>query len=242
MKSKHDLTEEINSFNRIWNGGFRTGYSVKRNQVGIEKYLAKNLNSSYNVFEIGCGGGQWTKFIAPLVNSIVCNDAKSSKDNSFFEYLNHYKINTDNIRYNQAFSFDLEYLEDNSLDFVFSYDVFCHISLSGQEQYLKNLYAKCKSGCKLMIMYADPNKYANNEPENTDSAFGVYRNNENDTTIETLIERSIADCDGANIPDGRWYFVGKDNFLNLCSKYRYQIISDDLDIDKTNPITLFTKP
>lgn len=241
MKTDNELITEINSFNQIWNGGYRTGYSTKRNQIGVEKYLAANLDRSYNVFEIGCGGGQWTRFIAPLVNSIVCNDAKSYKDNYFFEYLHHYKINTNNITYNQALNFNLDYLQDNSLDFVFSYDVFCHISLSGQEQYLKNLYPKCKNGCKLMIMYADPNKYASSEPENIESTFGIYKNNEENPTIDTLTKRAIEDCDGENIPNGRWYFVGKENFLKLCNKYRYDIISDDLNIDQTNPITLFTK-
>jgi hypothetical protein len=50
----------------------------------------------------------------------------------------------------------------------------------------------------------------------------------------------LEDKDG--IPEeGRWYWVGIKNFIDLCKLYNYIIISEDLNIDKTNPITLFTK-
>ena len=62
--------------------------------------------------------------------------------------------------------FKLNTISDNSLDFVFSYDVFCHLSLSSVELYLKSLFKKCKKNSKLMIMYADPEKYLKSEPEN----------------------------------------------------------------------------
>ena len=41
--------------------------------------------------------------------------------------------------------------------------------------------------------------------------------------------------------EGRWYWVGIDNFAILCIANNYKILSIDLNIDKTNPITLFTK-
>ena len=106
------LIEEIKSFQTIWKGGFRTGYTQKRNQKGIEEYLEKNMTGKC-CSEIGCGGGQWSKFI--------------------------YNLNV----------FDKIYCIDVLLDYVFSYDVFCHISYSGQKKYLENLYEKCKINCKL---------------------------------------------------------------------------------------------
>ena len=50
------LQEEITSFQSIWKGGFRTGYSQKRNQKGIELYLKENIKGKC-LLEIGCGGG-----------------------------------------------------------------------------------------------------------------------------------------------------------------------------------------
>ena len=239
MKTDIELKEELTSFSRIWKCGFRTGYQVKRNQKNIEEYLKDNIKSKDIVFEIGCGGGFWTKLLSQLAQEVYCNDAKTEEDNRLFDYLknNNYK---NNVIFNKVNDFELNYIEDNSLDFVFSYDVFCHISLTGQKLYLKNLYSKCKKGCKLMIMYADARKYLNSEPENR---WHVVQNSvkiKNIENDEELIQAALDDCDTSSI-DGKWYYIGKENFINSCKEVGYTIITEDLDIDKTNPITLCTK-
>lgn len=234
-KENSELIQEIKSFEHIWKGGFRTGYQPKRNQNDIEQYLKSILQPHYNVFEIGCGGGQWTKFIAPLVNHVSCNDAKTAESNNLFNYLRQHNIGH-NVSFFQAQNFTLDYLADNSLDFVFSYDVFCHISYSGQKEYIRNLYQKCKPGCLLMIMYADAHKYARSEPENIPIAFHHFLHHD----LNITLQRALDDCDGKNYI-GRWYYVGIDNFIQMCLDNDYTIVEKDLDIDKTNPITLFRR-
>ena len=59
-----------------------------------------------------------------------------------------------------------------------------------------------------------------------------------------LISNAIEDSDGEpSSPDyePRWYWIGIENFINLCQKSGFEIINEDLNIDKTNPITLFKK-
>ena len=142
-----------------------TGYSPKRNQKGLEEYLRNNLDGS-TLLEIGCGGGQWSKFIYELniFKRIICIDALSAEHNKFWENLG--EEARDVIQYIKVENFDLTEINEDSIDYVFSYDVFCHISYSGTESYLKSLYSKCKKNCKLLIMYADPKKYLISEPEN----------------------------------------------------------------------------
>lgn len=232
--------QEIESFQNIWNGGFRTGYSTKRNQKGIELYLKENMKGKC-LLEIGCGGGQWSKFIYELniFDKIYCIDVLSEEHNDFWNYIGHEK--KDKISYFQVKDFSLDCIPNNSLDYVFSYDVFCHISYFGQEQYLKNLYNKCKSQCELFIMYADPYKYFNNEPENIYIQYkyaeykGINLKN-NDELAKFLVD----DCNSEPLP-GRWYWIGIDNFIKLCNTNNYEVINRDLNIDKTNPITLFKK-
>ena len=90
-------------------------------------------------------------------------------------------------------------------------------------------------------MYADPKKYLSNEPEHKNHVKIYIPNKGKDcNTDQDLINLAIKDMDGKHIT-GRWYWVGIDNFINLCNEYNYKIISKDLNIDKTNPITLFTK-
>lgn len=238
---QNKLKKELESFQNIWEGGYLTGYSPKRNQKGLEDYLKTNLKGK-NFLEIGCGGGQWSKFIYDLniFNKMYCIDALSEKHNNFWSYVGDSAENI--IQYEQVKNFELNFIDDNSLDFVFSYDVFCHISLSGVQSYLSSLYKKCNKGAELLIMYADPKKYLKSEPENR---YHVYRYLPKNKFLyklsdKRLIADALSDCDG-NPSEGRWYWVGKDNFIEQCEKVGFKIVQDDLNIDNTNPITLFQK-
>jgi SAM-dependent methyltransferase len=191
--------------------------------------------------EIGCGGGQWSKYIYELnrFEKIYCIDVLSAEHNKFWEYVGEDK--RDKIEYFEVKDFSLNCIPDNSLDYVFSYDVFCHISYSGQIKYLQNLFNKCKSNCMLFIMYADPQKYILSEPENLYHLKEYIPNQGAECkTQEELINACLADKDGSPHRP-RWFWVGKDAFIDLCNKFNYKILNTDLDIDKTNPITLFTK-
>ena len=232
------LDNELKGFQNIWKGGFFTGYNNKRNQKGIEQYLRANMSGNI-CLEIGCGGGQWSKFIYNLniFDRIYCIDALSEEHNKFWNYVGHDK--KDKIEYIQVTNFSLDCIPNNILDYVFSYDVFCHISYSGQKEYIKNLSKKCRSNCKLLIMYADPEKYLKSEPENKwfietylpgghsticnickkslKMCARTKNGNEKQYSSEgELIKTALNNCDG-NPSNGRWYWIGINNFINLCN-------------------------
>ena len=238
---ENKLKREIESFKNIWDGGYFTGYSKKRNQKGLENYLSKNLKG-HKLLEIGWGGGQWSKFIHDLniYEKIYCIDVLSEEHNKFWDYLGESTKSV--IHYEEVNDFNLNFIEDNSLDFVFSYDVFCHISFSGVKSYLSSLHKKCKQGAELLIMYADPNKYINSEPENR---YHLERYLPNKKIIhkisnKKLISDALLDRDG-DPSEGRWYWIGIENFVKACEDTGFEIINKDIHIDKTNPITLFIK-
>ena len=90
-------------------------------------------------------------------------------------------------------------------------------------------------------MYADPTKYFKSEPNNIKRQESEQRKKgAKFSNNEELIKILIDDCDSEPMP-GRWYWISIKNFINLCSKYNYKILDNDLNIDKSNPITLFTK-
>lgn len=240
MKITNKLHIEINSFKEMWDGGFRTGYSPKRNQKGLEDYLTSNLKGK-TLLEIGCGGGQWSKFIYDqnVFEKIYCVDVLSEKHNQFWNYVGDEK--KDKIEYFQVEDFSLDCIPDDTIDYVFSYDVQCHISYAGQEEYISSLTKKCKDSCVLNIMYADAQKYLRSEPENTWFVKEYLPDKgENTNSNEELVALALLDKDGQHIT-GRWYWVGIENFNNLVKEHGFEILSTDLNIDKTNPITLFKK-
>ena len=52
----------------------------------------------------------------------------SADHNNFWQYLG--KNANDKIEYFHSYDFHLNFLKDGEIEFVFSYDVFCHISFS----------------------------------------------------------------------------------------------------------------
>lgn len=229
------LRDEIQSFQSLWQGGFRCGYSDERNQKGVEDFIRINMCKPYTqCLEIGCGGGQWSKLLYPRVAKLYVVDVLSAEHNQFWQYIG--EDVKDKIEYLHVKDFNLDGIPDNSIDFVFSYDVFCHISLSGLEQYLKSLKRVMKYGSIACIMYADIEKYINRGGGNMDiltKEYGVSLDNK-----EHFISTVIKECDGKPMP-GRWYFVGITNFISLCQKYGFTVIHKDIDLDKLTPITLF---
>jgi len=139
---------------------------------------------------------------------------------------------SDKVEYIQVTDFSCDELEKDSITYLFSYDVFCHISYSGTEEYLKNLYPKLKKGADCFIMIADPDKYIHENGRNklmTSAGFVDW-------------DLFVDDYDG-NPVAGRWYFYGIDRFCYLLKKYDYKIVSKDVigEYDKKSPIVHFKK-
>jgi len=234
------LEKELQSFQPIWKGGFFTGWEEKRNQRGLEKFIAKDMKGKV-CLEIGCGGGQWSKYIYDLniFDKIYCIDALSETHNKFWERMG--EEAKKKITYVHVKDFSLDFIKDKEIDYIFSYDVFCHISLSGINEYMKNLRLKANDNAKFCIMYADPNKYSKSEPERFEYQLHIWKERkQRKVDVKECIQLLLDDCDSDPEP-GRWYWIGTKRFLDICKKNNYKILKEDLDIDKTNPITYFIK-
>ena len=227
----NNLEKEINSFSHLWKGGFRNGLSINQEadpvcdykmlyQKIIQPYISKNKRC----LEIGCGNGFWSEVLVGF-GEYVAFDALSAGHNKFWNRIK----KEDWISYFQVKDFRCDELEDNSIDYVFSYDVFCHISYSGAQEYLKNLSSKLKNGADLFIMIADEAKY------------------KDDVGLRKLMEHAghkdlgsfMSDIDGdSSKTPGRWFFYGAEKFINFARKCGYTLVDKDaaLNIDKLSPV------
>ena len=232
-----DLKKELKSFQNLWKGGTARPKLGWKKSAELAKFQDLNgivktcinpyVNNNTTVLEIGAGGGFWTQKMLHA-KEIFCLDALSAKHNKFWGRIG----KKANIKYFQVKDFQCNELENNSIDFVFSYDVFCHISYSGCETYLKNLHSKLKNGADCFIMIADINKYKQQSGLDNGVRLGYFKS----------VEEMVADIDGKPFP-GRWYFYGVDLFCDLLDKYNYKLVSKDVVIeeDKISPIIHFKK-
>lgn len=140
-----DFTKEF--FQRSWgeHGYFETfSYGV-----GINKVCEITLNPFYNLnhhaLEIGPGGGAFTQRMVNKFKSVTAIDVIKMPVH-FSKY--------NNLRFIElpSNSYDCQGIPDNSIDFCFCYNVFCHLSDEAIEEYLENVNRALKPGGNFIFM------------------------------------------------------------------------------------------
>lgn len=137
-----DFTKDF--FIQSWPGGYYENFSYG---VGIEKVckfcLYPFVNSTVRVLEIGSGGGVFTQRIWSKAGALTCIDVIPKPDH-FSPYVEY--IELDNQDYNCTG------VKDESIDFTFSYNTFCHFSNDAIRQYLKSVHRVLRPGGDFVFM------------------------------------------------------------------------------------------
>lgn len=125
--------------------------------------------------EIGCGAGYWTNFIQEHSRKTFAIDLipRPSNIHRDVEYIE-----------NQNQQYNCNYIESNSLDFVFSFGVFCHLSLDANDKYLQDIIRVLKPNAKALLFYADEiglQKFYNDPNIKSVDIFGQFNN-----SVETM--------------------------------------------------------
>ena len=261
----HQLTNEIELFNDIWEGGYYEGDPLTPlsrssfHQLGYMSVLHATylrcikpyITTDTVALEIGPGRGAWTK--AMLASKEVwAIDAKSEKDNCFFEYLNHPK----HVTYLQVKDFKCEMLPENKFNYMFSFGCLCHVPFEGIAEYAANIYPKMKQGSHCFWMIADTEKH-NHVIQNIDT-YSIWnalapkskmlsplrflfkllmkaemRREKNQHSITTVKEHSPK--------PGSWYHAGTERTCSMLKEVGYHIVDPDVDTILRDPIIHFRK-
>ncbi|NOX63182.1 MAG: class I SAM-dependent methyltransferase [Chloroflexi bacterium] len=118
-------------------------------QALIDGMMRKYIQPGSVVLEIGPGAGRWTAELAPLAGRLLVADITERcldicRDR-FREYahIEYYLIER-----------GLDFIEDNSLDYIWSYDVFVHINPSDVSAYIRDFFRVLKPGGIAIIHHA----------------------------------------------------------------------------------------
>jgi len=113
--------------------------------------LSKSYDTSKTCMEIGCGAGFWTRrYLSPNFKEVVALDLL---DNPMYKG----QPLPENVRYIELPDRDYNCtgVEDESIDFAFSFGVFCHLPNSANETYVNSIYKKLKVGGVALLAFAD---------------------------------------------------------------------------------------
>ena len=106
----------------------------KWKQSLINNLMLKNFEKDRIIVEIGSGAGRWTEHLQKIAKKIIVTDITQKSIEickKRFELKN-------NVEY-KIIKNGLDFIDDNYIEYVWSYDVFVHINPSDVENYVKDL-------------------------------------------------------------------------------------------------------
>jgi SAM-dependent methyltransferase len=135
-----DFTKE--NFLSFWPGGYQEDSNyLKPVTAIINRYGDKNGTA----LELGCGNGYWTtQYLVSRFKQVIALDVLSKP----------IMFKGTDVIYNELMSNDYTCanISDDSIDFIWSFGLFCHLSLEAQQEYLVNVFRVLKTGGKGVIM------------------------------------------------------------------------------------------
>ena len=120
----------------------------------VKRHLRPYVTPDSVVMEIGPGGGRWTQFLIGA-REVVLVDLNTQ----FFRYLRkRFRRNRRKLVFYETSGYELNGIDDDSIDFVFSFGTFVHIDPDGIDEYLSEIARVLRSGGTGTIQYADRDK------------------------------------------------------------------------------------
>ena len=185
-KKNYSKTDFLNFWGE--NGYIETWDGHKYNWSNEIKDLILNQlgnKKDKNVLEIGCGAGYWTKFLC-----------EHSKNVTAIDLLPNSPFQLDNFTYieNKNMQFDCKNIQDESIDFAFSFGVFCHLSASACESYLKDVFRVLTKGGTAIFMYSDDKGLQDFYKDESFSASRIYGKYNDYSDIMPMIKKYDSEC------------------------------------------------
>lgn len=101
----------------------------------IDEVLLRYIQPQKTILELGPGAGRWSEVLAKLSKKLILVDLTEESIAVCKKKLHHYS----HCLFYQNDGTDLSFLDNSSIDYVWSFDVFVHISPEDTECYLKAL-------------------------------------------------------------------------------------------------------
>jgi|GEM_PF-615512 len=114
-------------------GGEEWTVSPEWKQSLIKEVMLKYIQPGKTVLEIGPGAGRWTESLQKIARLLILVDLSDK----CIELCKQRFCHCDNVQYFVNDGSRLDFIPDETVDFIWSFDVFVHINPSDTEKYIK---------------------------------------------------------------------------------------------------------
>ncbi len=135
--------------------GYRENWEVYGKMSGVAEAelvsvcLAPFYNPHADALEVGCGGGYWTDhYLCPNFRTVTALDVLVRP--SFALPVRYIEVPDRN--------FDCYGVADDSIDFAWSFGLFCHLTLPAVERYLRGIFRVLRPGGHACLYFSNADR------------------------------------------------------------------------------------
>jgi hypothetical protein len=255
------VAKDIADFHNVWSGGYYEGDPT--DAFAASSYLGLGyvsvLYATYlvcikpyvgpdtTVLEIGPGRGAWTKTFVDLgASKVWALDAASAEHSGFYDYVGLLP----QVEHHQVSDQSLREVPDNSVDFFFSFGVFCHLPEPIIGDYLRALPSKMKPGAHGFFLVADFDQYDTRvrQPDAIERLFELRR-----FYPQRVVHRAMnrlaplkynkgSRWENPGTPPTGWYHLGKARASELAREAGLVVVEEDTGTCPRDPILHVVRP
>lgn len=201
-KKKYPGWNSVNQNKLTWNnwnwnklGEEWTKSQGWKNKLASE-IIQKLIPADSSIIEIGPGGGRWSEFLLKKATKLNLVDISEK----CLELCRDRFSNNNHVYYNLIKDVDFNFIEKNSVDVVFSYDVFVHIDKAQITEYFTEFERVLKTKGKIILHYSK-----------VGDKFGEYRSRFNSNDMDDLLKKlnlkQIAEYDVETLENDKGNFL-----------------------------------
>ena len=139
------------AFIKTWVGGYSEGFEGypkgARDQI-VATCLAPFYDKTHTALEIGCGRGFWVvNYLIPNFAHVICLDVIPKPTELAGLPITYIEL--------PDRTFDGVGVPDASIDFIWSFGLFCHLSGAACKEYLRSIYRMLKPTGRAVVMFGN---------------------------------------------------------------------------------------
>lgn len=171
--------------------GYRENFEVYHAQKnGTEQEVVASclepwFDKTHIALEVGCGGGFWVeKYLCPNFKHVYGLDLLPAAPYSApnFTYI---EVPDKNYRCHS--------IEDEMIDFVWSFGVFCHLNLASIQSYLENIHRVLKPGGRASLYFSNDDRLPGRATTGNPTSGILWIKNNIETTSAMLRKAGFTD-------------------------------------------------
>jgi glycosyltransferase involved in cell wall biosynthesis/SAM-dependent methyltransferase len=160
---------------RSWSGNARKGYLTEEWKMSVvDDVMYTNFTPGGIILEMGPGAGRWSEYLQKIAKTLILVDSSDL----YISICRKKFVKCQNISYQISSGQKLDSIPDESIDFIWAFDILLTINPGDVDRYIKEFARVLKPGGKAVVHHANDGNSRNDHSTTTAGHFtGIIHRN-----------------------------------------------------------------